>query len=171
MQQHQSEYLDYFCRDFTSLAGTAPVVFFIILSTTTLILLQQYHLALINIAFYIGSAISVGWMKEKTGRWGPLPYDPWHTGMADDLIQIQGVKHFHAFPSGHTCNSLVLFLTTAILLGHVLPECNLFFIITALLTSLTIGIGKMYLGAHWLSDVIAGYALALIYVYLWSLVI
>jgi membrane-associated phospholipid phosphatase len=99
-------------------------------------------------------------LKKMFSRSSPLPYDPWHTG-------FMKIRHFPAFPSGHTAMSLFLYLSLAILAAQAWPAYGTYFIGTALVTAGLIGAGKMYLGAHWLSDVVVGYSLGLVYTFVW----
>ena len=161
IQDHQNIVLDYFCRDLTSMGGSTVIPFVILFSSAILYITGQPSVAVTNmIAFFLASCCVTG-LKEFFGRPGPLPYDPFHTGMR--------VHHFPAFPSGHTAMSVTVYVSLAILAAQALPACATLFIASALVLSLLIGIGKMYLGAHWLSDVIGGYALGLLFVYIWSL--
>ena len=124
--------------------------------------------------FYTAGTVIVSLLKEFFGRNGPLPYDAFHTGLkqvdfgGETYIKVK-VHHFPAFPSGHTAMSVFVYLTLAILAGRAFPGLSIYFIGTALIAALLIGLGKMYLGAHYGSDVIAGYSLGLFFSYLWFL--
>lgn len=162
LQTKQHFVWDYCSRDFTSLGGSAVIVAIALFSSTLLWLLGHQGQAVVNCAAYILGAVIMASLKELFGRPGPLPYDPWHTGF------LKSAHHFPAFPSGHTCMSLFIYLTLAILAARAYPGVGSYLIGTALVTALLIGIGKMYLGAHWLTDIISGYALGLAFVYVWS---
>jgi undecaprenyl-diphosphatase len=163
MQRHQHFIWDYFCRDLTGMAGSATVIAIILFTSVMLIMLGDTWQAMVNMVGYAFGCIITCSLKELFARSGPLPYDPFHTGFAKSIK----VHHFPAFPSGHTAMAVFLYLSLAILGGVAAPVCATFFISSALILALLIGVGKMYLGAHWLTDVIAGYALGLLFVYVW----
>ncbi|MFH0804699.1 MAG: phosphatase PAP2 family protein [Patescibacteria group bacterium] len=71
--------------------------------------------------------------------------------------------HFtgYSFPSGHALGA-VLF-TAAVLLffwSHIRPEHRWVAYVVAAVWILLVGYCRVYLGAHWLSDVVAGYLIA-----------
>ncbi len=78
--------------------------------------------------------------------------------------------HSQAFPSSHASLSLAVYGFLAVLIArelavqrHWIPYA----VSTALVTP--IALSRLYLGAHWLSDVIAGLALGLFWVSLWGI--
>lgn len=80
-----------------------------------------------------------------------------------DITFVLGpVEDSFAFPSGHTLNSTVFFITLAGLLWVGLrsygPRTAL--AVAALLMSLGIGLSRIYLGHHWATDVLAGWTVA-----------
>jgi len=66
-----------------------------------------------------------------------------------------------AFPSGHTTEGTAVFVLLAVLLaaGTVSWGRKLAAAAGAVLVVLVIGFSRLYLGVHWLTDVLAGYAL------------
>lgn len=65
-----------------------------------------------------------------------------------------------AFPSGHSANSMTAYLATALILAP--PAHRRPWAIGALTLSLVVGLSRIYLGVHWPSDVIGGWALGLL---------
>lgn len=77
------------------------------------------------------------------------------------------VMQSYAFPSGHSANSLLIWLSIALLCMEG-PRARKVAIAGALLVALLIGLSRPMLGVHWPSDVIGGWALGLFWLLLWA---
>lgn len=78
----------------------------------------------------------------------------------------------YSFPSGHSCTAVVLFGTVALVLASELTRFKQLFIYTlAAVLAFALGLSRIYLLAHWPSDVLAGFAigLALLVPFAWQL--
>jgi membrane-associated phospholipid phosphatase len=70
----------------------------------------------------------------------------------------------YSFPSGHTGSSAVLYILGALLLAHTEPRNALRRPVVAAgcVVAVLIGLSRVYLGYHWLTDVVGAWLLALV---------
>lgn len=67
--------------------------------------------------------------------------------------------HEYSFPSGHATNSLILYLGLALIIWVVLGRrWGIAATLIAGMLVLAIGVSRIYLGVHYLSDVVGGYS-------------
>lgn len=168
MQAHHSEWGTYFFRDMTSFGGVTGSVAVLLFSTGIFLLLGNYKTALIFAGTFLLSSLLVTAIKQIVRRPRPLPYDP-DTHIWDSVTSflLPPVPHFASFPSGHTVSSVVLYTMIAVLLGNAFPALATYLLFSALGLAAIVGLSRVYLGAHWLSDVLAGYGIGLGIIYLW----
>ncbi len=72
--------------------------------------------------------------------------------MTDHLVPVYSLS----FPSAHAANSMILWLTIALLLPE--RKWRPAAVVAALFVSFAVGISRPMLGVHWPSDVIGGWA-------------
>jgi len=135
-------------RDFTALGGVGVLSLFTLASVVYLWLLGLHRVAL-----YVLLAILGGLLLStalKTGFDRPRP----------DLVTHGSMIYTSSFPSGHSMLSAVVYLTGASLLAmvHKTRSLRVYLIGCAILTTLLVGVSRVYLGVHWPSDVLAGWA-------------
>src|SRR4051794_6271785 len=94
--------------------------------------------------------MSVGSVKTVIGRLGPLQLGPVAVHPGASTIFTDGT----IFPSGHTANAVV---TWGVLAWLAREHRRLWAAVSAVLAG-SVGLTTIYLGTHWVSDVLAGWA-------------
>jgi undecaprenyl-diphosphatase len=136
-------------RDITAL-GSLGVLSGIALTLAGFLWLdRQRHVAVFLLASTtLGALVSFG-LKALIAR--PRP----------DLFEPAVATFSKSFPSGHSAMSALVFLTLGVLLSRLQTKfaTKVYLIATAGFATLMVGMSRIYLGVHWPTDVVAGWAL------------
>ena len=135
-------------RDVTALGSYAFVIIIVTAATGYLLLMRKFGLALLLLAAEAGGMLFSTLLKELFDR--PRP----------DLEHAARV-FTSSFPSGHATLSAVTFLTLGALLTRVTADrkAKLYFMATAIVLTLLVGLSRLYLGVHYPSDILAGWCI------------
>ncbi|ODS89987.1 MAG: PA-phosphatase [Devosia sp. SCN 66-27] len=143
-----SKWLEEVARDITGLGS--PVVLGLIIMATAVFfrLADRGRVALFVIAATVSGAVTSTLLKEFFSR--PRP----------DLVPHGAYVYTASFPSGHAMMAAVVYLTLGALIARVASERKLKLYIMAVATLLAglVGVSRVYLGVHWPTDVLAGWA-------------
>ncbi|WP_411725636.1 phosphatase PAP2 family protein [Methyloglobulus sp.] len=141
-------WLEDFARDITALGSPAVLGLFVLIATFFLILIGQRFFALFMLISTVGGTYVVTILKEVFGRSRP------------NLIPDGMYVYSASFPSGHAMLSAVVYLTLGALIARLVPSIALKLYVMAIAVILTglVGLSRVYLGVHWPSDVLAGWA-------------
>lgn len=150
MVEHRSAGLTTVVQGVTSVGNTLPL--FVIAFLGVVSLVRRGHAGW---AVYCGVTSLVAWgvMNQAKVLFGRV-----RPPMPERLVDISSLS----FPSGHALNSMVVFGVLAVsacaITGRRWP------VYVALCGSLVIGVSRVYLAAHWMTDVLAGWLIGAVLV-------
>lgn len=144
-------------RDVTALGSTTVLTLVVLVTAVFLWLAGRLRTALLLVVATSLGSVSVELIKALVSRSRP------------DLIGRLMEETSRSFPSGHAALSAIVYLTLATLLFPVLPRRRVraFVVIVATVLTLLVGLSRVYLGVHWPSDVVAGWAFGGVWAMLW----
>ena len=77
------------------------------------------------------------------------------------LFEVVARPDTYSFPSGHSMSAMAIYGAAAAVVIALRPSLKPLVVIIAMILILGIGVSRVYLGAHWPMDVIAGWAAGL----------
>ncbi|MGE5565818.1 MAG: phosphatase PAP2 family protein [Parcubacteria group bacterium] len=135
--------------ELTTLGGTTNLTLIVLIAVAFLLLHKRVASALFVVTAVLGGTGISEVIKALFGRDRPP-------------LMYRAVTSANAsFPSGHAMLSTITYLTLGALLAQVMPRRRqkVFVFATAVILALIIGASRVYLGVHWLTDVLAGWSL------------
>ena len=134
----------------TTVGGAGGMVSILAIVVLGMVVKRRRQEAAVIAAVVLGGRAIVEILKIMIARprpaFGPYPIDVWSL----------------SFPSAHSANSMITFLAIAMLASPV--RYRAMAIATAVALSVLIGATRPYLGVHWPSDVIGGWAFGIAWV-------
>jgi len=134
--------------DFTALGGIGVLTALTLAVIGFLVLVRKHHLALL-----LAVSVGGGTLLSSIFKWvfaRPRP----------DLVPHLSEVSSMSFPSGHAMLAAVVYLTIGVLLARAYADVRvkLYLLTIAALITIVVGLSRIYLGVHWPTDVLAGWA-------------
>jgi undecaprenyl-diphosphatase len=140
-------------KDISALGGRYVLAIVVLFTAGLLLSFRRYRTAGFVLAAALGGLLLSEAIKVSIGRERPPNEDP---------------TAFHAdaspsFPSGHSMLSATIYLTLALVATALIPRwpVRAYIVFASLLLVALIGITRLYLGVHYLTDVVAGWVAGL----------
>ena len=140
-----------FARGFTIFGEGEVVVLISVAAAAYLLWRGHARRGLALIAVTLIGRILVNVQKYAIGRFRPEN--------EDHLVQV----YSPSFPSAHSANTMIVFLTVALLLSVGTPWARPA-AYAAIALSVLVGLSRVMLGVHWPSDVVGGWVFGLLWV-------
>lgn len=147
-------------RDVTALGSTAILSAVVVVAAGYLLLERRALMAGVLITATVTGVFLSSTLKSVINR----PRPP-----VGSALQSTATA---SFPSGHAFNSAVVYLTLGALLARRVrrPRTRAYVIGVAMLLTLAVGLSRVYLGVHYPTDVLAGWAAGAGWALFWWLV-
>jgi undecaprenyl-diphosphatase len=137
-------------KDISSLGGRYVLAIVVVFTVGLLLSLRRYRTAGFVLAAALGGLLLSEVIKVSIGRERPPNADPaaYHADASP------------SFPSGHSMLSAAIYLTLALVATTIIPRwpVRAYIVGASLVLVALIGITRLYLGVHYMTDVVGGWA-------------
>lgn len=160
VQEHQNPALDALMKT-VSWFGYMPYSLILVLLTALVFYVSKYRKEALFIVLTLTSGIVSTAVKVAVHR--PRP--------TKDMVTILEKAGHQSFPSGHTLFYVMFFGFLIVLMRHlksISPVLRLLVTSLSLILIFTIPFSRIYLGAHWFTDVLGGFMLGVICLFILS---
>lgn len=140
-------------RDITALGGFTVLTLVAVIGVIALARTRRWRAAVVLAGVALGAELTSDLLKLAYAR--PRP----------ELTAHGSYVYTHSFPSGHSTVSTAIYFTLAALLASAVARrgSRALILTTTALLVLAIGVSRVYLGVHWPTDVVAGWAVGSIW--------
>jgi undecaprenyl-diphosphatase len=147
-------------RDLTAIGGIAGLSLVTAAVGGYLLICRKYGALALLLSATLGGLILSTVLKDRFDR--PRPA----------VVPHQSLVMTSSFPSGHSLNSAVVYLTLGAMLAGLSHELRLklYFFSVALLLTFLVGVSRVYMGVHYPTDVVAGWCAGLAWALLCGLI-
>lgn len=141
-------WLEEAARDVTALGGHAILTLLVGSVVGGLAIARRHHAAVFILVATVGGALLSTALKELYSR--PRP----------DVVPHLAYVTSASFPSGHAMLSAIVYLALGAMLARLVEGwgAKLYFVAVAAVLTLLVGASRVYLGVHYPTDVVAGWA-------------
>jgi undecaprenyl-diphosphatase len=149
---HRTQHMDFLMSDLSALGGRTVLSLVVLFTVGLLLSLHRARSAAFLLAAALGGAVLSQVAKELIERKRP-----------PELYRLVFFEKSPSFPSGHSMVSAIVYLTLALIAAEIVPRRRVryYLVCSALLLSVVIGVSRLYLGVHYLTDVLAGWTAGL----------
>ena len=151
LYQLQSPLLNQIFLGITALGDPLYLFLFIVALSAVLLKQQRWLDAAVSLITAVGAIGLNIWMKELFGRLRP---ELWERVVSVDL---------YSYPSGHAMTALVIYGFLGYWIATHTEIAKAWITIPTVGIVTLIGLSRLYLGVHWPTDVLAGYAAGLVW--------
>jgi undecaprenyl-diphosphatase len=143
------KWIEEMMRDFTALGSTGVLTLMVLTIAGFLVMTRKEHAAL-----FVLVSVAGGVLIGQTLKWAYARPRP-------DLVPHGAEVFTSSFPSGHSMMAAVTYLTLGALLARTQAgrRVKTYVLVVAVLLTMLVGVSRVYLGVHWPTDVLAGWAL------------
>ncbi|MCC6205920.1 MAG: phosphatase PAP2 family protein, partial [Hyphomicrobiales bacterium] len=105
-------------------------------------------------ALFVLLSVATGWVTSQLLK-------SFYDRPRPDLVPQLDIVHTASFPSGHAMMTTLVYLTLASVIARLTEKTSvrIYVFAVAVAIALAVGLTRIFLGVHWPSDVIAGWAL------------
>ena len=143
--------------DITALGGVTVLTLLTVTVIGYLVAARNYGTAVLVAAATLSGSLLERFLK--------LAFERARPAIVPHFVEI----HSLSFPSGHATNSAIVFLTLGALLARAQTErrTRIYVVAAAMILTVLIGCSRVYVGVHWPTDVVAGWAIGGSWALLW----
>ncbi|MEO8884535.1 MAG: phosphatase PAP2 family protein [Mucilaginibacter sp.] len=157
IQEHQNPLLNLVMKA-VSYPGYMPYAAVMVLATVLVFYVKKRKREALFLLLTTGSSLISTIVKFMVNR--PRP--------SKNFVKVIIATHQQSFPSGHVFFYVVFFGFLALLmymLKHINNTLRLLVVIGCMLMIFIIPVSRVYLGAHWFTDVLGGFLLGILYLF------